>query len=354
MTTVGPGTFRVQKPFHMVWLTTDACNLRCLHCSSASARRRPDELTTEEVFDLVDAMVELGVMDLAVSGGEPLLRRDLFSILDYVRLRGLSVGVGSNGTTLTVANARRLLSCGVQRWQVSLDGIGESHDRLRACPGLFEKVVEAIGIARSVGLRVHVCCTLNRFNRDEIEDLAIFVAELGVQRLNISRFVPTGRGRDNLDLTPVEWRRAVERCARLRRELRGRLEVVTHLAQQILVDSAVEKMPGFVGCQAGRGQGCVTATGDVLPCVLLPLVIGNVRRQRLARLWETSPVIHALQHRARLQGVCGSCSLRSRCGGCRAVAYAKTGDYLATDVRCWLPASAPPPPAHRAGHFQRS
>lgn len=353
-----PGAFRVQRPFHMVWLATDACNLRCRHCSSASACRRPDELTTEEALALVDDMVDLGVMDLAVSGGEPLLRRDLYEILDHVRLRGLSVGVGSNGTTLTAATARRLLACGVNRWQVSLDGIGESHDRLRCRPGLYDRVLEAIATARDAGLRVHVCCTLNRSNWDQIEAVAEVVADLGVHRLNVSRFVPTGRGSRELDLSPAEWRRAVERCARLRRDMAGRLEVVTHLAQQILVDPAVERMPGFIGCQAGRGQGCVTATGDVLPCVLLPVTIGNVRRQRLARLWDSSPVIQALQDRSRLAGACGTCPLQSRCGGCRAVAYARTGDFLAKDERCWLPASSPSSPVLRAGpgagHHERS
>jgi radical SAM protein with 4Fe4S-binding SPASM domain len=256
---------------------------------------------------------------------------------------------------MTPANGRRLASCGVGRWQVSLDGVGESHDRLRRRPGLFETVVEAIATARDAGLRVHVCCTLNRLNRDELEELAALVAALGVRRLNVSRFVPTGRGSGDLDLSPAEWRRAVERCVRLREEYRGRLEVVSHLAQQILVADEVRDMPGFIGCQAGRGQGCITATGDVLPCVLLPVVIGNVRRQRLDRMWATSPVIHDLQDRSRLRGACGACRQRSRCGGCRAVAFAKTGDYLARDERCWLPlAGSPPPPADPARHETRS
>jgi radical SAM protein with 4Fe4S-binding SPASM domain len=339
----------------MVWLATDACNLRCRHCSSASACRSPAELSTREAFDLVDSLVELGVMDLAVSGGEPLLRRDLFAVLDYVRQRGLSVGVGSNGTTMTAANGRRLASCGIGRWQVSLDGMGESHDSLRRCPGLFERVVDAIAIARDAGLRVHVCCTLNRLNRDEIGEVAALVAALGAHRLNISRFVPTGRGSHDLDLSPAEWRRAVEQCVRLREEYRGRLEVVSHLAQQILVTDEVRDVPGFIGCQAGRGQGCVTATGDVLPCVLLPVVIGNVRHERLARIWATSPVIQDLQDRSRLHGACGTCRQRSRCGGCRAVAYAKTGDYLERDERCWLPlAGSLPTPADPARQDERT
>ena len=94
MTEARGGSFRVETPFHMVWLATDACNLRCRHCSSASTCRSPGELTTEEAFDLVDQLVELGVLDLGISGGEPLLRKDLFAVIEHARLRGLTVGVG--------------------------------------------------------------------------------------------------------------------------------------------------------------------------------------------------------------------------------------------------------------------
>ena len=112
--------------------------------------------------------------------------------------------------------------------------------------------------------------------------------------------------------------------------------MATHLAQQILVDRQVTGMPGFIGCQAGIGQGCVTANGSVLPCVLLPVPVGNIREKPFVEIWTTSPVIQALQSRQSLQGACGSCFFKDRCGGCRAVALAKTGDYLATDERCWL------------------
>lgn len=342
------GSFRVETPFHMVWLATNACNLRCRHCSSASACRLPGELDTEEALDLVDQLVELGVLDLGISGGEPLLRRDLFAVIDHARLRGLTVGVGSNGTTLTAANARRLADCGIGRWQVSLDGIGATHDHLRCSPGLFGRVVTAIGTAREHGLRVHVCCTVNRLNVDELEDVAALVESLGASRLNVSRFVPTGRGTDDLDLPAAEWRAVALRTMDLRHRHAGRLEISTHLAQQVLVDPRVADMPGYVGCQAGRGQGCVTATGDVLPCVLLPVALGNLRRRRLVDLWCSHPVIHALQDRSRLTGACGSCALRQRCGGCRAVAMAKTGQLLASDERCWLPSAGQPHPAAMA------
>jgi radical SAM protein with 4Fe4S-binding SPASM domain len=336
-----PGSFRPKTPFHMVWLATDACNARCLHCSSNSSCRSADELTTAEACGMMRQLAEAGVVDLAVSGGEPLLRRDLFDIIGAAREQGLSVGVGSNGTTLTDKAAARFVELGIRRYQVSLDGLAASHDALRRWPGLFARVLRTIALAREAGLRTHVCCTINRLNFAELEEFTQLVASLEVQRINWSRYVPTGRGGDALDLSDAEWQEAIRLCVRLRDRYRGRIEMVTHLAQQILVDPEVAGMPGFIGCQAGIGQGCITANGTVLPCVLLPVPVGNIRDETFATIWRDSPIIQALQSRRSLGGACGSCFFKDRCGGCRAVALAKTGDYLATDERCWLTRTAP-------------
>jgi radical SAM protein with 4Fe4S-binding SPASM domain len=331
------GDFRPVAPFHMVWLATDGCNARCLHCSSDSARRSPDELTTAEAMDLMTQFARVGVVDLAVSGGEPLLRRDLFDIVGYARDQGMSVGIGSNGGRLSARQAGQLAASGVNRFQVSLDGTREAHDRLRRWPGLFDRVRRTIDTVAGLGVRVHVCCTITALNAADLEGFVAFVATLPVRRLNFSRYVPTGRGTGLLDLDDSAWRDVMRRCVALRDAYAGRLEITTHLAQQILLDPCVAGMPGFIGCQAARGQGCVTATGDVLPCVLLPVPMGNVRQRPFAQIWWESPVAALLRDRAALAGACGTCAVRDRCGGCRAVAYARTGDYLATDPRCWLP-----------------
>lgn len=330
-------TFRPTYPVHMVWLATDLCNARCLHCSSNSARRRADELTTEEALRLVDELADVGVVDFAVSGGEPLLRPDLFRVVAHARRRGMAVGVGSNGAALPDRKLDRLLELGIGRLQVSLDGLDASHDRLRRWPGLFRRAVRNIHRAARRGLRVHVCCTVTSLNADELDAFVDFVVnELPVKRLNFSRFVPTGRGTDALDLPSQRWRAVAEKCVALRESLRGRLDVVTHLAQQVLVDETAKATPAFSGCQAGAGQGCVTANGTVQPCVLLPIPLGNIRARRFRSIWRESQLAGALRAR-RLDGRCASCTVSRRCGGCRAVAYSKTGSALASDPRCWLP-----------------
>jgi len=320
----------------MVWLATNACNARCQHCSSNSSRRTADELTTCEVLDMVDQLADAGIVDMAVSGGEPLLRVDLPAILRHVRRRGIAVGVGTNGSLLTADRAARLRDCGVGRVQISLDGGEAAHDRLRCWPGLFRRATTAIGVSIAAGLRTHVCCTINRFNADQLPALVAFVRDLGVARINLSRYVPTGRDSQGLDLTPLEWRAVVARSQALRDQYRGVIEIVSHLAQQTLVDADLECMPGFVGCQAGIGQGCITASGDVYPCVLLPITVGNLRAGSFADLWRGAPLLRRLRDRSNLGGGCCNCVHRDRCGGCRAVAYAHTGDPFASDPRCWL------------------
>jgi radical SAM protein with 4Fe4S-binding SPASM domain len=173
-------------------------------------------------------------------------------------------------------------------------------------------------------------------NHLELNDVIDQCIDWGVHRFNLSRVVPTGRGGPELDLTPQEWCEVVTTFETKRKEVGHRIEFSTHLAQLILVDPSLACVPGFAGCQAGRGQGCIGAEGEVMPCVLLPVVIGNVRERSLAEIWGTSPVIRALRDRSHLTGSCGTCAFREQCGGCRGVAYAYTRDYLAADPRCWL------------------
>jgi len=331
------GSFLPSGPFHMVWLATDMCNARCLHCSSNSTTQSPDELSTKEACALMDQFVSAGVVDLAISGGEPLLRKDIIEIIAYAIRRGLSVGIGSNGAYLSQSKANQLAKCRISRFQVSLDGDSLAHDRLRRWPGLFDRAIRTIQKARQTGLRVHVCCTINRLNWNDLESFTAFIASQGVSRLNFSRYVPTGRGSHNLDMPLGNWREVIVLCEELKRSYQGKLEIVSHLAQQILIDSKVAKMPGFIGCQAGIGQGAVTANGTVLPCVLLPLSVGNIRQEDFSNIWKNSPILEKLRHRNLLEGRCSTCKVRERCGGCRAVSYAKTGSYLADDPRCWLP-----------------
>lgn len=335
--TMEPGSFYSGMPFHMVWIATDLCNARCLHCSSSSTKRSDDELSTDEACQLMDQFADNGVVDVAISGGEPLLRPDLINIITHAKNRDLSVGLGSNGAYLSRHKAAQLAMAGLNRFQVSLDGFQTAHEALRKWPGLFDRALRTISVAKNAGLSTTLCCTINRLNWTTLEPFTEFVATLGVKRLNFSRYIPTGRGSQSLDLEQETWREIIHLCQKLKNRYEGSIEIINHLAQQILVDDHVNDMPAFIGCQAGIGQGAVTANGTVQPCVLLPVSIGNIREKRFADLWKNSPVIQSLKNRDNIKGQCSECAVKQRCGGCRAVAYAKTGDYLSSDTRCWIP-----------------
>jgi radical SAM protein with 4Fe4S-binding SPASM domain len=333
---VNGGKFRPQLPYHMVWLATNACNARCVHCSSDAAKCLPHELTTLQAKQMFDDLAAIGIFDVAVSGGEPLTRRDIFEVMEHAINRGIRLGLGSNGSTVTPKVARRLKQIGLNRLQISIDGLEETHDRARRWKGLFQKSIRAIKTGLDEGLQVHVCFTAHRLNFRELGAVIDQCVSGGVRRFNMSRLVPTGRGDASLDLTPGEWKELVEAFELKRAALAGQMEFSTHLAQLVLVDPTLDCTSGFVGCQAGLGQGCIGPEGDVTPCVMLPVVVGNVRDKSLEEIWHSSPIIRSLQDRSNLKGWCQTCDLRENCGGCRGIAYSYTGDLLAADPRCWL------------------
>lgn len=332
-------------PYHIVWLATNACNARCVHCSSDAAKRLPGELSTDEARTMLDELARVGVLDMAISGGEPLTRPDLMELIEYAIARGIRVGLGSNGSTITPEIARRLAEIGLDRLQVSIDGLEATHDLARRWKGLFRRSERAIQLGIAAGLRVHVCFTAHRLNYRELGPVIDRCVEWGVTRFNMSRFVPTGRGDVDLDLTPWEWREVVDELERRRKRYRGVIDVSTHLAQLILNDPSLACAPGFVGCQAGLGQGCIGPEGDVSPCVMLPLRVGNIREMPFGELWRSSGILGSLRDREQLKGWCSGCEHRELCGGCRGVAYAYTGDHLAADPRCWRFAGPGPIPA---------
>ena len=212
---------------------------------------------------MIDQLVAAGVIDLGISGGEPLLRRDMLEIIAYAKQRGMTVGIASNGAKLSPVRAAQLATIGLNRLQVSLDGFAEQHDKLRRWPGLFHRVLKTIQTARKAGLRVHVCCTVTRLNCDLLEAFVAFLPQTGIKRLNLSRFVSTGRGSDLLDPGDHAWRGIIERCGKLKTAYAGKLEITTHLAQQILVELGTRRDGGLRGLPGWTRTGlcgCLRAT----------------------------------------------------------------------------------------------
>jgi radical SAM protein with 4Fe4S-binding SPASM domain len=350
---------RLAAPFLVVWNLTNACNLRCQHCYQRADKPTPDELSTEEAKRIIDQLDEANVSSIAFSGGEPLMRRDFFEVSEYAASKGIYVSVATNGTLLTKKNVKRLKQAGVEYVEVSLDGAdAETHDSFRGVKGAFDRTLKGIRNAVEVGLYTGIATVSTRNNLYEIPDIIELAKELGVDRVIIFNFVPTGRGEEivDLDLSPeqrenllkylykelsgggIEVLSTAPQYARVciqQSPAEGRnISAPTHFAA-LNLNNRTRQLADFLGgCGAGRLYCAVQPNGLVTPCVFMPIVVGDLRKQSMKEIWVTSKVLSDLSNRDALKGRCGHCPYKYICGGCRARAYAYHGDYLAPDPGC--------------------
>jgi radical SAM protein with 4Fe4S-binding SPASM domain len=320
----------------IAWEVTAACNLACEYCR-ASASASPDgaELSTEEAEGFIDQVAPLRPM-LILSGGEPLLRPDIFHLAEYARSRGIRVSLATNGTLLTPEAVERIKRAGIMRVSISLDGPGpEVHDASRG-PGSFDLAVRGIGNLRGeVDFQINM--TVTRGNQNEVSATMDLAEELGAVAFHLFFLVPTGRGREEDLVTPEEQDAILREVAGEGRRRKIEVKVTCapqygRVVREVLTEAEREGIMGSA-CLAGTNFVFVSRTGDVSPCGYLPIVAGNVREESFPEIWESSPVFLDLRRR-ELLGRCGGCSYRRVCGGCRARAYAATGDYLESDPLC--------------------
>jgi radical SAM protein with 4Fe4S-binding SPASM domain len=337
-------------PAHPVLEITAACNLRCIHCHTTGGQRADDELTTEEVKRLIGQLAEVREFRmLAFTGGEPLVREDLFEVLAYAKARGFTNTLATNGTLIDDDVACRLRDCGVVIGAVSLDGFdAETHDYVRNQPGAFEAALRGIRALQQAGIPLHINITAMEYNLEQLEPLMTLVDELNAAILIVYQLVPVGRGRGiegaALDLGANE--RLIRFMVQAQREARTIMEPVAGpqywpflLHRQGIKDGPLLRLAEqvFHGCSAGRGFVYIKPNGEVWPCPFIEVSCGNVRETPFSTIWAESPVFADLRAREeRLQGRCGECEYRRLCGGCRGRAWAATGDYLAEDPSCFI------------------
>jgi radical SAM protein with 4Fe4S-binding SPASM domain len=340
-------------PSHPVWEMTTACNLHCIHCHVSGGRPADDELTTDEAKHLLDELSSVSEFQMmAFTGGEPLVRQDLFELLAYSQALGFTNTLATNATLIDDDVARRLRCYGVVIAAVSLDGLdAATHDYVRGQPGTFEATLRGMRALRRAGILLHINITAMEYNMDQIEPMMDLVDELSAGILLMYQLVPVGRGRGiedaALDLDANE--RLIHFIAQAQRTTRAIIEPVAgpqywpYLLQRSGIDggpllSLAETV--FHGCSAGRGFVYVKPNGEVWPCPFIEISCGNVRQTPFSRIWATAPLLQDLRAReTRLDGRCGDCTYRRLCGGCRGRAWATTGDYLAEDPSCFIHAS---------------
>jgi AdoMet-dependent heme synthase len=334
------------------WNVTRRCNLECAHCylpaktgKNNSGTSSTVELTRGEAVRIIDqiAIVNPEVM-LILSGGEPLLREDIFELSAYASGKGMMVVLGSNGLLIDAAVARKLSQSGVSGISISLDSVGpEIHDAVRSCAGTWERAVAAITLCRDAGLAVQINAVVTTKNYDEIPALISYSRSLGAQVFSPFFLVCTGRGEELTDLSAEQYEKVLSTIA----EAQGKyddMKIRTRCAptmRRILY----ERNPGSLllktgagRCLAGLSYCRISPEGDVTPCPYMPLSAGNVREREFKSIWRHSELFDSLRNPA-LKGKCGECDFRLLCGGCRARAYAGAKDHLAEDPWCaYVPA----------------
>jgi radical SAM protein with 4Fe4S-binding SPASM domain len=367
-----------ERPYVISWNLTYRCNLACEHCY-LDAGGTPlvgtenfadrSELGTEECYRVIDDIAAFAPECLTIlTGGEPLLRRDILDIVRRASERGLWVVVGTNGVKITENVAHRLAEAGARGLSLSLDALDpDRHDRFRRVRGAWHNTVEGAGILNRTGLSFIVQTTAGSHNVGELDAIADFAHErLAARVWNLYFLVPTGRGQFVSDMTPAQYDDVLASLYRIQRRYEGRMLVnakcAPHYIKTVLENSSgvhegAEGSPvsqdarattsswsgpspirtysgGAGGCPAGTHYMGIRPNGDVTPCPYLPVFAGSLRSATLASLWTDSELFTGIRRRSSLGGRCGACEMNAHCGGCRARAYGMTGDVMAEDPLC--------------------
>ena len=327
------------RPYVVSWNLTYRCNLACEHCDRS-------ELSTEQCYRVVDEIAAFAPECVTIlTGGEPLLRRDIVDIIRYGASKGLWIVVGTNGVKITENLARILQAEGVRGLALSLDALDpQRHDAFRRVRGAWRNTVEGAKILTRVGLPFIVQTTVGAHNRDELEAIAAFAHdELGAKVWNLYFLVPSGRGSFVSDLSPAEYDQVLAQLAEIQRRWASKMLVnakcAPHFVRTLLSAGSPAPFPksfggGAGGCPAGTHYLGIRPNGDVTPCPYLPLFAGNLSETGLREIWDSSELFTRIRQRDHLGGRCGPCELKSLCGGCRARAYGMTGDVMAEDPLC--------------------
>lgn len=374
------------RPYVISWNLTYRCNLACEHCyldagtvphsqaventhvlpvertdvhPPTGARPGPrllamenfsdrSELGTKECFAVIDQIAAFAPECVTIlTGGEPLLRRDILDIVRRAAERGLWVVVGTNGVCITENVARRLADAGARGLSLSLDALDpDRHDGFRMVRGAWRNTVEGAQILNRVGLPFIVQTTAGSHNLDELEAIADFAHErLAAKVWNLYFLVPTGRGQFVSDISPEQYDQVLASLYRIQQKYDGRMLVnakcAPHYIKTVLENAGGDANPKFRtyaggagGCPAGTHYMGIRPNGDVTPCPYLPVFAGNLRREALTDLWASSDLFTGIRRRSSLDGRCGACEMNAHCGGCRARAYGMTGDLMAEDPLC--------------------
>jgi heme b synthase len=334
----------------VAWETTRNCNLNCVHCrAAATCGPYSGELDTDASFKLLDDIAQVAKPIIILTGGEPLLRDDIFHIAKYGHDKGMRMVMAPNGLLVTPEIAKQMVESGIQRISVSLDGSdAHSHDNFRGVSGAYEGALMGIQNAKAAGIEFQINTTITKTNMDQIPKILALAESLGAAAHHIFLLVPTGRGKYIVDqaINAKEYEQTLNwfydqrektslqlkaTCAphyyRILRQ-RARAEGKTVTFESHGLDAVTR------GCLAGTGFCFISHRGIVQPCGFLDLDCGDVTQQSFGEIWKKSKHFKNLRDVSALENKCGYCEYRRVCGGCRARAFEATGNYMAEEPLC--------------------
>ena len=354
-----------QTPFTLAWEITRACALNCIHCrAEAQKKRNPLELTTEEGLRLIDQIVDIGKPILIVTGGDPLMRRDVYEFLGYAVSKGLRVALSPSATKLVRREIlQKVKDAGVHMVHISLDGsTPETHDAFRGFRGSFQRSIEILEDLQALSIPIQIGTTVSRHNLHDLPAMAKLIEQAGITVWSVFFLVPTGRGKISDMLSPTEHEEVYNWLYDLSQKVPFHIRTTAAQAYRRVViqhtraaagppsadDTAAVRWeltgagyafkegraPMERGVNDGSGFCFIDHLGNVCPSGFLPLSAGNVRERPLADIYRQAPLFQDLRNPAKLKGKCGVCEFKQVCGGSRARAYGVTGDYLAADPSC--------------------
>jgi radical SAM protein with 4Fe4S-binding SPASM domain len=381
------------KPRLIFWEVTKGCNLRCIHCrATATELSSPTDLPTARALEIIDQIADFSNPILVLSGGEPLYRTDIFDLAKYATDRGIRVALATNGTLVTKDVAKKIVDAGVKRVSISLDGADSlTHDTFRGIPGAFDAAIYGMKNLQELGMSVQINMTIAKHNAKQLPKVLDLARNLGADALHTFLLVPVGCGVDiaaEQMVSPEEYEQMLNwfydqskqgdielkatcaphyfRVVRQRRAQERREAVAAGAAygggQAPAIGPSEMAMPGSnavilkpkghhtghpsghpgdpemnamtKGCLAGTGVCFVSHEGEVFPCGYLPVLAGDLKKQPFSEIWTNSVVFEQLRDTGNLKGKCGCCEFRNVCMGCRARAFAATGDMLDPEPFC--------------------
>jgi heme b synthase len=343
-------------PRLLAWELTRSCNLACKHCrAEAHPEPYPGELDNSEAKKLLDSFRETGEPIIIFTGGEPLLRPDVFDLARHASALGLPCVMAPNGTLITPEKAVLMRASGIRRCSISLDGPdAAAHDAFRGLDGAFEASLRGIAYLKEAGVGFQINTTVTRNNLSVFKRIFHLAESLGAEAWHIFLLVPMGRGASIQDqvISAAEYEEALNWLYDFRKQTSMHLKATCaphyyRIMRQRASEEGLPVTPEHFGmdamtrgCLGGTGFCFVSHTGQVQPCGYLELDCGQVRQTPFPEIWRSSAPFLRFRDQKAYAGKCGVCEYHKVCGGCRARAYSISGDYMAQEPLCgYLPAT---------------